>query len=635
MVHALATIHDGIARRIVVATAILALALAGSQAAARETPRQQSAVAIHDAFRVDPAGSSVPIDRTTVFRQRVPSECRERVPVLHAADSARPATRPQHAWTVRTDALGRPVTVFIEVFTDPGLLPPELAAHADVLVPWLSLPFDDDRSRPGEEIPWIVCALALRDALATSDWRGAAGLLDALDSSSGAILDGVDTLRTDLVDLQTTPLCREVVCNENLAIAVIAALQAQGVPLPRDVEPRPRDITSWHMRRLTRLTLDDPEARAQDLSGLESAANLVLLIAREQGITDLTPIGHLARLEELDVRHNGITSLAPLHGALGLRVLLLDGNPLTGGAEQGACAPDPLRPLYALRVVRLSVRDVPGGLPCPLQGALAAHVEVLDISNNGDAFAAVTDPIELPSLMRLTADDAPPATVDRIVAPALRELQFRRSPRSLEPRMGWYLPGEVPDLRRFPTLTSIDLAHRHIAWVQRPFDGASSLRSVRLHGTTSHLTLSNLHYAGVDPTTLLPTGVELVDLSVPAVPQPCRMDTTPVHGGGLPLSMIPAAVRALDASGRCLLGLEHASLDLDLLCVIGSDFGPPPRAATGASTLRVRHLVFGSDTEFGPGWARWLGDVLERPGADFRASHGDVCPLPTAVGAQR
>ena len=86
-------------------------------------------------------------------------------------------------------------------------------------------------------------------------------------------------------------------------------------------------ITKSEMSTLT--TLDAQDADINDLTGLEFATNLTILLLDKNRITDLAPLSGLTKLNILGLVGNRITDLAPLSGLTKLKRLYLGGNRIT------------------------------------------------------------------------------------------------------------------------------------------------------------------------------------------------------------------------------------------------------------------------------------------------------------------
>ena len=83
-------------------------------------------------------------------------------------------------------------------------------------------------------------------------------------------------------------------------------------------------ITRGEIATLTRFAAAD--ANISDLTGLEFATGLTLLILSKNAISDLTPLRNLTSLEHLLLDKNSITDLSPLSGMTNLTWLTLSEN---------------------------------------------------------------------------------------------------------------------------------------------------------------------------------------------------------------------------------------------------------------------------------------------------------------------
>ncbi len=86
-------------------------------------------------------------------------------------------------------------------------------------------------------------------------------------------------------------------------------------------------ITKGEMSTLT--TLGAQDADISDLTGLEFATNLTMLLLDNNRITDLAPLSGLTKLNILGLNNNQIADLAPLAGLTKLTNLHLNGNTIT------------------------------------------------------------------------------------------------------------------------------------------------------------------------------------------------------------------------------------------------------------------------------------------------------------------
>ena len=100
----------------------------------------------------------------------------------------------------------------------------------------------------------------------------------------------------------------------NLAVAVRNAL-GLGANAP---------ITQQAMRRLTRL--EARESQIKDLTGLEYATQLTVLLLNKNQIRNISPLAGLTRLKQLDVDDNQISNITPLAGLTQLEGLYIGSN---------------------------------------------------------------------------------------------------------------------------------------------------------------------------------------------------------------------------------------------------------------------------------------------------------------------
>ena len=102
--------------------------------------------------------------------------------------------------------------------------------------------------------------------------------------------------------------------DSNLRAGILAVL---------DKEPG-ETITQAEMETLT--SLDLASSGIADLTGLESATNLVSLSLNDNAIQNLTPLSSLKSLTQLDLGGNRIVDISPLAGLEGLERLDIDAN---------------------------------------------------------------------------------------------------------------------------------------------------------------------------------------------------------------------------------------------------------------------------------------------------------------------
>ena len=89
-------------------------------------------------------------------------------------------------------------------------------------------------------------------------------------------------------------------------------------------KPENAHITREEMQTLTELHAEN--RGITDLTGLETATNLLSLGLRNNLISDLTPLASLARLQQLDLNGNVIFDLSPLASLINLREIWISAN---------------------------------------------------------------------------------------------------------------------------------------------------------------------------------------------------------------------------------------------------------------------------------------------------------------------
>ena len=89
-------------------------------------------------------------------------------------------------------------------------------------------------------------------------------------------------------------------------------------------KPENARITHEEMQTLTALDADNREIT--DLTGLETATNLLSLALRNNLISDLTPLASLTRLQQLALGNNVIFDLSPLASLINLREIGISAN---------------------------------------------------------------------------------------------------------------------------------------------------------------------------------------------------------------------------------------------------------------------------------------------------------------------
>ena len=119
--------------------------------------------------------------------------------------------------------------------------------------------------------------------------------------------------------------------------------------------------------------LDASDRGVEDLTGLEGAADLQMLLLDRNKITDISPLVGLARLRVLTLTHNGIHDWSPLAGMNSLAFLALDGNAL------GEIPPVPL----GLRYLYLADNALSG------IGALGDMWDLVELDVSGNAITSL------------------------------------------------------------------------------------------------------------------------------------------------------------------------------------------------------------------------------------------------------
>ena len=129
------------------------------------------------------------------------------------------------------------------------------------------------------------------------------------------IVTDVSGLMTDIA-LSVSPLTADVVSmpDRNLAAAVRKALGLKANA----------PITQQAMRRLTRLEARDSQIK--NLTGLEHATQLTVLLLNKNQIRNISPLAGLTRLKRLDVDDNQISNITPLVGLTQLEGLYIGSN---------------------------------------------------------------------------------------------------------------------------------------------------------------------------------------------------------------------------------------------------------------------------------------------------------------------
>ena len=121
--------------------------------------------------------------------------------------------------------------------------------------------------------------------------------------------------------LSSTPLLNRLL----LALAVVICGSTSSAKVLRVPEPALEKAVADTLRvnreALTKelvaeklLFLEASGLQLRDLTGLEAAKNLEVLILRDNFIEDLSPLSNLSKLRKLDLSGNRIRSLAPLEG---------------------------------------------------------------------------------------------------------------------------------------------------------------------------------------------------------------------------------------------------------------------------------------------------------------------------------
>ena len=112
----------------------------------------------------------------------------------------------------------------------------------------------------------------------------------------------------------STPAQTLNIPDENLRAAINEALD----------KPENAHITREEMQTLTALGADN--RGITDLTGLETATNLLSLGLRNNLISDLTPLASLTRLQQLNLNSNVIVDLSPLASLINLREMWISVN---------------------------------------------------------------------------------------------------------------------------------------------------------------------------------------------------------------------------------------------------------------------------------------------------------------------
>ena len=241
-------------------------------------------------------------------------------------------------------------------------------------------------------------------AVAGVDYADAAGTITIAANNTSEPLS-VDTLADDLPEGEDT-LTLVLVGTSPPGTLVVSVddAEATGTILDDDDElqipdeslraalsralgkPSEEDITANELEELAALVVRS--SGIGDLTGLQAATGLKLLVLNDNSVTDFGPLRHLANLTRLELAGNGITDLAGLGDLSSLIDLVLAGNDL-----------DDLSPLSGLTDLRLLDLQSTGVADLsPLAGLTG--METLYLREN-----AVADISPLQDLSRLSTLD--------------------------------------------------------------------------------------------------------------------------------------------------------------------------------------------------------------------------------------
>ena len=246
-------------------------------------------------------------------------------------------------------------------------------------------------------------------------------------------------------------------------------------------------ITQQEMLKLFRLSAQD--AQIENLTGLEYATNLEILILEANRITDLRPLSNLTALETLRLGHNYIVDISPLANLIQLTNLNLVDNQikdvgalanltqLTDLALANNAITD-FRPLFGLNLQSVDI-DIH-----KLQELVSSEIEIpdpnLERAIREELGLSSEFPITQQEMLRLTSFAAEVLQVQNLTgleyATNLKNLYLRDNP--------------IKDLTPLANLTQLELLHLAGVPIQdlTPIQNLTQLKHLRL----SHCGLTDI-----------------------------------------------------------------------------------------------------------------------------------------------
>ena len=243
-------------------------------------------------------------------------------------------------------------------------------------------------------------------------------------------------------------------------------------------------ITTHTLLKLTRL--EAPGRGIKNLTGLEHARNLKVLILYTNEISDISPLAGLTQLTQLILRSNSITDLSPLAGLKRLTGLELGGNNISDIFPLST-----LKQLTGLGLVSNNISDI-----SPLAGL--TQLTGLDLSYNN-----ISDISALAKLTQLTGLDLGRSSISDIST--LAELK-----RLKKLKLGSNNISDISPLAALKQLTELGLfgnisdisplaALKQLTWLDLPLNNISDVSPLAALKRLTWLRLSNNNISDVSP----------------------------------------------------------------------------------------------------------------------------------------
>ena len=288
------------------------------------------------------------------------------------------------------------------------------------------------------------------------------------------------------VDIEIIPSApKDLITDIHLAAAVRKALGLGANAI----------ITEQVMEKLTRL--EAREGQIQNLTGLEHATQLTVLLLYKNQIHNINPLAGLTRLKRLDVDENQISDINPLASLTQLEGLWIGGNQINNQDVQLLSNLTQLRwlSLYGNQISNIKplasltkleglwiggnqIRDV-----SPLAGLV--NLEILHLRGN-----PIQDTSPLVSLTKLHDVDieiSKPTPVVHVQSPNYPPIYWINTNNSTFYRLvGTKVNNLVPSVRNATDL-AIDVDNKKLYWIEQTSNTTGRIRRANLDGTNVRL----------------------------------------------------------------------------------------------------------------------------------------------------